>query len=238
MIYLGGNKQIVDAKLGDKQVQSLYLGNGLVWENKYQYIQNGLIFQLDGINKGPNEGAWTDLVGGIVFTNHGATALDNCWQFNYSQKDYMTSNVILPTTSNCTVEVAYYSTRHSTFIIISGDRYNSHLAVYLVSASEILFMQNQKKATVTNTLSKNHVFSFNNTNKLFDLHSVGTSTATYYNNTAATYIGRRNWGGGNYFNGKIYAIRVYDRQLTEDEMLHNLQVDNIRFNLGLTIDET
>lgn len=235
MIYLGNNKQIKDAKLGDKQVQSLYLGNGLVWENKYQYIQDGLIFQLDGIDKGPNEGAWTDLKGGIVFTNHGATALDNCWQFVYSQKDYMDSSTIIPTTNTCTVEVAYYSTRQSTFIIISGDRYNSHLAVYMVSASEILFMQNQKKASCNNSLNHNHVFSFNNTTKYFDLNTCETSTSTYYNNTAMTYIGKRNWGGGNYFNGKIYAIRVYNRSLTADEMLHNQQIDNVRFNLGLTL---
>lgn len=32
MINLGGTKQITDAKFGDRQVKSIYLGNGLVWK--------------------------------------------------------------------------------------------------------------------------------------------------------------------------------------------------------------
>ena len=32
---------------------------------------------------------------------------------------------------------------------------------------------------------------------------------------------------------KIYAIRIYNRLLTLDEMKHNQMVDNKRFNLGL-----
>lgn len=37
------------------------------------------------------------------------------------------------------------------------------------------------------------------------------------------------------FAGNVYALRMYDRVLTNDELKHNLLVDNKRFNLGLTI---
>ena len=39
-------------------------------------------------------------------------------------------------------------------------------------------------------------------------------------------------GGSRYdraFSGKIYCIRLYDRQLTHEEVLHNYKIDKIRF---------
>ena len=36
-------------------------------------------------------------------------------------------------------------------------------------------------------------------------------------------------------NGRIYAIRYYNRRLTDDEIIYNQRVDNVRFNLGLTL---
>ena len=37
------------------------------------------------------------------------------------------------------------------------------------------------------------------------------------------------------FNGQIYSIRIYNRQLTEAEVLNNQRIDNTRFNLGLAV---
>lgn len=36
--------------------------------------------------------------------------------------------------------------------------------------------------------------------------------------------------------GNIYCIRIYDRELTAQEILANQAVDNTRFNLGLTFE--
>lgn len=41
--------------------------------------------------------------------------------------------------------------------------------------------------------------------------------------------------GNNFFAGKIYSIRLYNRQLTSTEVAANLAVDNIRFSMGLTL---
>lgn len=35
--------------------------------------------------------------------------------------------------------------------------------------------------------------------------------------------------------GEIYCIRMYNRTLTDNEILHNQRIDNRRFNLGLNI---
>jgi hypothetical protein len=36
-------------------------------------------------------------------------------------------------------------------------------------------------------------------------------------------------------NGDIYSIRIYNRKLSQSEQLQNQRVDNIRFNLGLSL---
>jgi hypothetical protein len=35
---------------------------------------------------------------------------------------------------------------------------------------------------------------------------------------------------GDYFHGKIYTVRIYDRALTAEEINHNYQVDKIRYD--------
>lgn len=49
-------------------------------------------------------------------------------------------------------------------------------------------------------------------------------------------IGYNNLDYGRFFfTGKIYAIRIYSKLLTQAEMINNQRVDNTRFNLGLSI---
>ena len=51
-------------------------------------------------------------------------------------------------------------------------------------------------------------------------------------------IGVENLQNGNNayaLTGSIYAIRVYNRKLTSEELAKNLSYDNTRFNLGLTL---
>lgn len=51
-------------------------------------------------------------------------------------------------------------------------------------------------------------------------------------------IGVENLNGTNNtypFTGKIYALRVYNRKLTSEELAKNLSYDNTRFSLGLTL---
>ena len=56
--------------------------------NISNYVQDGLVLLLDGIDKGNVSGAWTDLIGGKSFTNHGATFNDDNVQFDGTD-DYL-----------------------------------------------------------------------------------------------------------------------------------------------------
>lgn len=85
------------------------------------YITDGLVFYLDGINKGTNEGKWTDLAGGVQWTNYGATSLENGWSF--ANEAYMLDDGTMGSYSfaNCTVEMCIDSdTSNSTYFIFVG----------------------------------------------------------------------------------------------------------------------
>lgn len=57
------------------------------------YIKDGLVFWLDGIDKGGEEGKWVDLVGGVEFTPDAAVAAE--WGANYV-RGKLTAPVNLP----------------------------------------------------------------------------------------------------------------------------------------------
>ncbi len=57
----------------------------------------------------------------------------------------------------------------------------------------------------------------------------GSMDATY------SYIGRRNASSNYQATAKIHAIRIYNRHLSEAEILHNQRIDNVRYKLGLLI---
>lgn len=67
-----------------------------------------------------------------------------------------------------------------------------------------------------------------------------TSDKNYQSRKAvASIIGGSGRGASTYYdclNGKIHSLRIYNRQLTEEEILYNQAIDNTRFNLGLTIN--
>ena len=89
------------------------------------------------------------------------------------------------------------------------------------------------------TVDSKNTVSMNQTRGVKNGTAMTTSSATYLANSDRTIIGaRRNASAYNQqFYGKIYAIRVYSRQLTEYEMKYNQWVDDQRFKLGLGLTE-
>lgn len=203
------------------------------------YIQDGLVFWLDGINKGSNEGAWTDLMGGHIYTNYGATALENGWRL---YKKYLRSADcnFLPANSNQTVEIVFKPTVNSgpqaIWMQNGSGNMTTNTVLLFWNGTAATFLQHNKTYTIPLTVNAYHCVSLNLTLGLVNGVKKDPNTNNDYWNNTSDYsaIGCRNSGAA-YFNGDIFAIRVYDRRLTEDEMLHNQQVDNIRFNLGLDL---
>lgn len=223
-----------------------YGGGGQPSPPQQQYITSGLVFHLDGLNKGENADAWTDLVGGIVFTNNGAVATPNGWLiYNSSSSNslrntdadlswsMLTSTIeVVYTTARTTVQIGFlpktdgaiaFGFRNAT----SGESF--YISNYSSSA-------NNKVLTSPIAIRGTHTVSLNINGGLIDLDNALTATKTNAYLAHGTYneVGARDTNTTYSFNGNIYSIRIYNRLLTESEMRHNQLVDNQRFSLNLS----
>lgn len=231
-----GNTEITKAYLGSTEIDKMYLGEELVfgsdtpaWETPY--ITDGLIFMLDGIEKGENEGTWTDLVGGITFTNNNVINTDYGWSFN-GRSSYFYSTSVLTGSSNHTVEVCFKPNNTNTYCLFICNKNTQNNVLFYKSGNNITFSQYNNTYPLTLSANQKYSVSLNLDNGLLNGSSVIKNSSTDYQiGTNNFYIGRRS--AGSYFNGEIYAIRVYNRKLSQAEQLFNFNVDNTRFNLGL-----
>lgn len=203
--------------------------------DNFGYIKSGKIFHLDGLNMGDTEGSWTDLVGGIVFGNHGATKLTNGWSFAGNANSYLQNSYVFPANANYTIEVCFLNQNTGCSLFMSGDNTTNRILFYILGATSILFLQGKSRANCACTTGIKHVVSANVDNAYIDFQSATFGATTSYNNTKETFVGKRGWTTGSPYKGDVYAIRIYNRKLSAVEMLHNQRVDNERFNLGLDI---
>lgn len=233
--------------------------------NDYAHMED-LLLHLDGFVKGETADAWTDLIEDLVFPNHGATAEEKGWDLD-GQNDWLgydaTSYNLPFSMENCTIEVCFYDKAinqgtgvpGSTAFLCSfgsqsatGTNQSNGAYVNLCDSSNSKYINgcylnggtNVYADPLVDTVAAN-TLSINKSNALHNgqaLSSLGTNH--WANVKGGRLIGVQNHGSNgkqNYFNGKIYAIRVYNRILTPAEMLHNQHVDNERFGLGLTLPD-
>jgi hypothetical protein len=210
-----------------------------------EYIQDGLVFWLDAEDF-DGSSTWVERMYGYVFQNYGVIKEGNYAYFGGGQSLSCNANAPGILYDQGTIEVVfqqdplqsfqnqvlyradfsapYFSFGWNNYGGLSGalwlrnvNAWNGKTLIYdfntasekkVISASQIQIYQNLIPQQLINQGSH---FSINGTNK--------------------TWIGQR--GTGQYYIGKLYCIRIYGRRLTGDEMLHNQQVDNERFNLGL-----
>lgn len=224
----------------------------LVATEEQSYITNGLEFFLDGLNKGALADAWTDRIGGIIFTNNGATSIEKGWSFNGVGGLINTDSISLPmpTQNEFTMEFVFRSAgENATRAIFHRNTASYGLAFFYESAT---------KKHITTRTSATNAKSFNG-NDIIGNDFIGVISYSYGNmyvngvplsSDGSSYLttGTANTIGGRYDNsggspawrqvitGEIYAIRWYSRTLTEEERRHNLEIDNIRFGLNLQLD--
>lgn len=209
------------------------------------YVQNGLVFHLDGINKG-NNGNWEDLIGNKVLNQVGNNvyATSNGYYFNGNSDSYLESSEFQWTgDSNVTVEVCYKEIGSDIRYYIFGFRgYNSSKhPLFYTDGSHITWSQGAYTYEASSlTTGVNYTISLNNDSGILNGNSINIESSTDYwdwNTNNKIRIGQAVSGGAsnNPFKGYIYSIRIYNRKLSQLEQLQNQNVDNIRFNLGLTI---
>ena len=198
-----------------------------------KYIQSGLMLHMDGKLQGDTANAWTSLVGGYKFTATGSPVFnaDNV-QFDGSSR-LGNNSFTAPLADGATIEVVFESTGE-TGVIFSPTASSKKIAAGLFTSG---FLWNIYSNGRRYPVISNGSVSVNADRCLYNGVPQTSNGNSYFGSSTALVnsIGcRYNSGSYNYFfTGKIYSIRIYNRKLSESEMLQNLNVDRARFNIGL-----
>lgn len=207
------------------------------------YIQDGLAFHLDGIERGDNPNRWHELVNGVDMILDDPSLMEsnciNCTR-DRGYGAYLADNTISVDGFNGTVEVVIHPANdlsgRTSFVFAGNINYSSQNAILaLYGGTTVYHTINNAPVHRLNTTSGAMIISANNTLAIQNGAELSKSGSDYYNTgTSRLQVG---YSGSinNQFFGRIYAIRVYNRRLTQEEILQNQRNDNIRFNLGLSI---
>lgn len=204
------------------------------------YIQNGLVFQLDGIDKGNDATKWIDRKNGYYFPlsdsaiatiQHDGVYLTGAGYLNMNERWIGT-----PTWRNGTIEVScdFFYNNAARVVFISAI-YKGLSFGFLNNVNVIMAVQDSGVPTWSTPNNTNHrVWSCNNNVAVADIINPMTKNGTnaFTEQFTVPHIGGRS-SNSNYYQGLVRAIRIYNRQLTLEEMQFNQRIDNVRFQLGI-----
>lgn len=221
---------------------SVYLNNTRrslqtdIYNDPNDYVKDGLIFHLDGIDKGTNEGYWTDLIGGIKFP------IQTDITFNSDNVYFGTKAAKLTGDKGIGYNSFTESTIECVFVVYWTGQ-SDYTGIFIPEKKGLcLFQTTWGQFGTACTGSGNEEYAafvqpsdLRVTGK--NVHVSVSKTVGYTNGTLLTTTGSRRYAPGTYpqigvnYIGKIYSIRMYNRVLTEDERMQNYRVDLKRFNL-------
>lgn len=208
-----------------------YMGGGGGSYDENSYIQDGLVFQLDGINKGNDIEYWTDIKGGCLFKipdAEGLTREANCYTWSDNVNIPLFSGTI-PQGTNFTVEIAMYNTvPASTNWGVFGSAKGNESGVINIGCfgyAQFNFINRcpyiHQRNLVRNQFT---TISYCSICACVDSNEVSLGSTDYL--TGVQGIGN-SYGSG--MRGSVYAIRIYNKQLTLAEMQFNQNIDLKRF---------
>lgn len=208
------------------------------------YVTNGLVFFLDAL-RGFNGNTWTDIVGGKAFSMTDCAASGNGVVFNGTSSKGVYDGTITTDCANETIETAvqcdFTKTQDILCQPLTGNSLGISLRAVKINPNEIAmatqlnatqksYYRYEQSASKERTIGARDGLCVVDKTKLISMSSSTPSTVV------TTTIGARSRTAGgfsSYFVGTIYAIRIYNRKLTEAEMKQNQQADIDRY--GITI---
>lgn len=211
--------------------------------DEYGYVATGITNHFDGINKGNNANAWTDLISGIYFPlNEYCTSEANAVYLN-GQGSTMASDVINTAKATTTFEICCNNINKADGAIYNSGKLDHFSCLRYDSARYCVYPEpgySRKvyyAAPLTDVILMSYTANDGDTMVKLINGVVNTELIRYgggytISNTNPTIGGLPT---DKFIECRIYSIRVYNRVLGEDEMLHNQRVDNERFSMGLDI---
>lgn len=194
------------------------------------YVQEGLIFQLDGIERGDNPNYWQDLKSESRFSIRNNVKTDKYVSFPPS---FNLQRAIGSNTSTLELSISNYTqtTRINEVMVQKGPCLglqinNSKYAIFQTSNSSL--------SNSSPSIRKAKIFSIKSNEIVADGIKIPVNRHFNWDATDNNYLGGE--AQVKMFDGRIYSVRIYNRRLTDDEILYNQRVDNLRFNLGLDLN--
>lgn len=215
------------------------------------YTTDGLIVHFDALNNNgigaydANTSTWKDLSG----NNNDGVIYNATWNSNNLSFDGANDFVSIGefNIQNVTLEAVIISDEYQ-----SGEReivanYQSSgygLAIFdgiLGCQKNVDSRWKRLKMSSTNTYGKTYYlamtydgndifFNVDGQNVTASLDDVTSPSSSTNLSLGANHISSSSTN--NYFKGEIYAIRIYNRALTEAEISHNYEVDKLRYNMN------
>lgn len=206
------------------------------------YIEDGLIFWLDGIDKGATPNKWTDLIGGIEFTPDDESVIFNVDNvYCPISKGLFYNGQIYAPFASYTVEVAAWGMLGGTSYFTTGYGNNTGMmGIGSYGGYGVMSAGNGNNglrgASIPWYSYGYRIMSGNllgNVSNLVIYAPFRNGDSVWSQSVGVATVGRGVCYGNKETEKRIYSVRLYNRQLSTAEMLSNQQVDNVRFNFGL-----
>lgn len=244
---------------GSTEIIRIYKGTTLEWEKPVPipdadaYIQDGLVFQLDGIDKGNVEGAWVDRKAGRQFTLNNCIVNSDNIEFNGTDSEAIDNdNYTLPTVpEKYTIEVVLYYGGGSILTQQQSSSFSYGSPMMAALSSTINYLTIGRNLHAVEALPKNKYMCLQaqardsaldiaqvnyNGNVLASRQGTDSTISQVFYNYGRPSVGCfwtsvSNKAG--HLLGKVYSIRLYNRVLTEEELYNNMVVDYMRFKIPI-----
>ena len=243
---------------GNTEILKIFKGMNLEWEKVIPipsadaYVQDGLVFQLDGIDKGNVEGAWVDRKAGRQFTLNNCIVNSDNIEFNGTDSEAIDNdNYTFPAVpENYTIEVVLYYGGGSGILTQNSTTtsYGSPMIVALYSTAYYLTIGRklyavealpENKYMCLQALAKGQTQTIQvNCNgdvlaKRYGTDSIIDNNFFTYGQASIGCVWTSSSDRAGQLLGKVYSIRLYNRLLTEEERYNNMVVDYMRFRIPI-----
>ena len=217
-------------------------------EPEISYVKDGLILHYDAINNTGNGHSnttttWTDLSG----NGSDATVTGGMWSDNYVRFTTSNNSNGIKTKSNFpinfsskTFNIVFNLSQVSTVEALFGARTSTSNGFMLFNynvdnAFELDTIGGQTRVKLGNRLSANRNYNLTVTfdNGIVKLYIDGAliSTTSYTTGTINFPLTVFTAGTRSNSLGNVYSVKVYDRALTEDEVLQNYNMDKVTYGV-------
>lgn len=212
------------------------------------YISDGLVLNLDGSDRGGTSGHWVDKVEGYDFTlGSGATEQSNGVQFD-AANEWGTCNdatllSLLPSYTEGTIEIVFTSLSgfsNTLRTLVKPSEAGKIGAAIATQGTKFCYGVDSSSSELARTLVSAvsdpslHIISANAA-RLVQNQTVSTAAVTTANvlpnRLSALAVGGAAVAGSSdtWAMAVIHSVRIYDRQLSESEMLHNQALDLAKY---------